>query len=33
MQAAMFGRGESVDPNAAAAFAERATRWFTEHSA
>ena len=33
MQAAMFARGGSVDADAAAAFAERATRWFTEQSA
>ena len=31
MQAAMFARGDAVDPAAAAVFAQRARAWFAEH--
>jgi diadenosine tetraphosphate (Ap4A) HIT family hydrolase len=33
MQAAMFARGEPVDPQAANVFAQRARRWFAENTA
>jgi hypothetical protein len=32
MQAAMFARGDAVDPAAAAVFAQRARAWFAEHA-